>query len=120
MNIESLLKKSINGNLEYRDLVQYANLRQVDIEDALNELSLLIAVRYMDEAISYEDGDFAINEVWTHIIHYICEKDKSNKLPDPAYSIYDAFDQGEHTHIEGCDPIKKYTQPLLRKVLKNV
>ncbi|CAM5224333.1 hypothetical protein [Alishewanella longhuensis] len=117
MSIEEILKKSISENLSLNDFERFSTKEVLRIEDSFNQLSLLIAKRFDDGEMSYEDSDYAMNGVWPIMLDYIMKK--GAPLVEPCYEIYCAFDAGEFDHGDGADPVEKYTIPAIKAVLKN-
>ncbi len=117
MNIEEILQKSIAENLSLNDFEKFSIEQGVKVEESFNKLSLLIAKKFNDGEMSYEDGDFAMNSVWPIMLDYSMKNDIP--LVEPCYEIYCAFDAGEFDHGDGADPVEKYTVPAIRAVLEN-
>lgn len=118
MNMEELLKKSTTEDIYLKDFENYSRYEGIEIVDSFNKLSLLIARKFDDGEMSYENGDFAMNGVWGVMLDYIMVND----LPvvEPCYEIYCAFDEGEYDQNDGADPVIMHTEPAIKKVLKHV
>ena len=110
---------SLKGSVTLDLVKDTASELNCSIDDIFNNVAIQIAIRFQSGKLSYEDADFAINDVWSVMVDYIYEGVHSVMLPYPAYSIYDAFDQGEYDHNDGCNPVDKYTRPLLVEALKD-
>ena len=104
-------------DLSIKDFESFAHYKRIEIDDSFNELSLLIARKFDDGEMSYEDGDFAMNGIWPIMLDYIIAKDIP--LVEPCYEIYCAFDAGEYEHLDGADSGVKYTQAAIKRILKN-
>jgi hypothetical protein len=61
--------------------------------------------------MTYTEADGAVNHLWMFM------QTSSGAIPDLAYAVFDAFDQGEYHHEPGDDPIAVYTLPRLRAAL---
>lgn len=44
---------------------------------------------------------------------------QSQSIPDLAYAIFGAFDEGDYDHGDGLDAVAHHTIPLLRSALAN-
>jgi hypothetical protein len=117
MNIEEIFIKSMTEDFSYSDFETFSAEEGIGIEDSFNKLSLFIARKFDAGEMSYEDGDYAMNGVWSIMIDYIMRKD--TLVIKPCYEIYCAFDSGEYDHRDGADLVEKYTKPAIKKVLKN-
>lgn len=117
MNIEEIYGKAVNGNISFDDFEAFSSASKINIEEAFNKVSLLLAYRFAKGFASYEDADFAMNRIWPLMLGYILKRDIC--LLEPCYSIYCAFDAGEYDHRDGADAIEKYTKPAIREILKN-
>ncbi|WP_370980222.1 hypothetical protein [Agaribacterium sp. ZY112] len=117
MKIETLIDKIIADKEENGDYHSCASEMNIELPELFNLVSIYLAKGFMSGQISFSDADFAINGVWPVMLDYIME----NKAPlvEPCYAIYEAFDQGEYDHQDGCDPVEKHTKPLLVEALKN-
>ena len=110
MNIETLLAKLVEGNAGASDFALCSTQSNCSRAEVLNAVSCLIATRFLNQNITYEMADAAMNAVWAAMLEYTSE----NNLPlvEPCYTIYLAFDEGEYDHGDGADPVEKYTKPL--------
>ncbi len=79
-------------------------------------ISLLFASRFIEDNVSYTDADYAMTNIWSHMVDYVMREDIV--FPEPALTIYNAFDQGEYDHGDDRNPIDKYTMRSLEKVQK--
>jgi hypothetical protein len=110
---------SLKGKVTLDLVKDTASELNCSIDDIFNDVAIEIAIRFQSGKLSYDDADFAINDVWSVMVDSISEGAHSDMLPHPAYSIYDAFDQGEYDHKDGCNSVDKYTRPLLLKAFKD-
>nr|WP_010133770.1 hypothetical protein [Microbulbifer agarilyticus] len=117
MTIEEIIKKTLKNGLSYKDLEGFSTQEGTSVEDSFNRVSLYIARKFDVGEMSYEDGDYAMNEVWNIMLDYIVNQDIP--IIQPCYDIYCAFDAGEYIHKDETDPVAEYTRPSIKAVLKN-
>lgn len=87
-----------------------------ELYDFYNALALHIAKSFIEGALSFEEADGAIN-----VLNVIWTRDLAvsiDSFPEPGYSVYIAFDEGEYS-IDGKDHIELYTKPELKKLLES-
>jgi len=75
-----------------------------------NDVALTVAQRFVDGELSFDDADIVANRIYGLYIGEPID------IPEPADSIYLAFDRGEYS-IAGEDPVEQHTRPTLRKIL---
>lgn len=101
------------------DLNPIAQRLQVDRRDLLNQVALAVARRFTSNSRDFEFCD----EVMNGLIGAIVDLSVDAQMPEPAFSIYQAFDAGEYCHRgdprEVC-PWEKYTRPELEQILAAV
>jgi hypothetical protein len=68
--------------------------------------------------MSFDDADAAMNAIDTEMTEDAIRAGEGYKFPEPAFSIYEAFDAGEYDHGDGADPVEKYTRPALATILR--
>ncbi|ALI04870.1 hypothetical protein C1Y08_05435 [Pseudomonas sp. FW306-02-F02-AA] len=57
------------------------------------------------------------------IISAIVDLGMVGDLPEPAFSLYHAFDQGEwirSNDTPGTDPSEKYTKPMVLEIMRDL
>jgi len=113
---ELSVEAEANG-LRLSDLVTTCEKFGVAPQDVLNELSVAVAEGYLEGSLIYDFCDGVMNG----IIGAIVEVGLTNDLPQPAFSLYQAFDQGEwirsSTPLETV-PSEKYTKPLVLEIMR--
>ena len=82
-----------------------------------NALLVETARRFLLGDLSCDDADAVANDVWVSITSDMVDMGDAFEMPEPAYSIYEAFDAGEYPHGDGLDPVETYTRPDLRRIL---
>lgn len=115
--LEELTVQADAESLMLSDLAATREKFSVTPQDVLNELSLLIAEDYLLGTLTYEFCDSVMNG----IINAIVEVAMTNAMPQPAFSLYQAFDAGEWIRSDdppGTDPSEKYTRPAVQEILR--
>ncbi|MDP2598181.1 hypothetical protein [Alteromonas stellipolaris] len=116
MKLEEVYGITLVGNCDLALIQRCASFEGLSTKEVFNTIALRIAHEFQKEALTFEDADFAINDLWSAIVDYTFTDEFDTKLSEPAYSIYDAFDQGEYTHKDGKDPVEFHTKRLLLEV----
>ena len=85
---------------------------------ALDSVAVEIAQRFLAGTLDYETADDCANALWT----FMCfesprTSDGYATIPDLAYAIFSAFDEGEYDHAGSTDPVQTFTVPQLRELL---
>jgi len=119
MSKDELIQIAIDGGLRLRHIDSYREKRGLTRAAVFNSLALLVANRFNAQSLSYEDADSAINLVWHAMVSDSIEQGEGSSFANPAYAIYEAFDEGEYDHGDGEDPIETYTKPRIKEILKN-
>lgn len=92
---------------------------QIDSRDLLNQLAISVARLFITGARDFHYCDEVMNIVISDIVDLSMHAD----MPQPAFSIYQAFDAGEYWH-SGDDryvfPWEKWTRPELEIILWEV
>ena len=61
-----------------------------------------------------------MNKIYGEMTEDFAKVGDGFEFPEPAFSIYEAFDAGEYAHDDdGQDPVIKYTQPLISEILNS-
>jgi hypothetical protein len=116
--LNTLLANAEADGLTLSDLAGTCEKFDVTPQDVLNELSVAVAESYLEGASTY---DFC-NGVMNGIIDAVVEVAMTNEMPQPAFSLCQAFDQGEWIRSNDppeTEPSEKYTKPLVRKIMRS-
>lgn len=98
------------------DLEQTGIQFSMDSTDILNEMALAVGEGYLSHAMTYEFCDGVMNG----IANAIFEVGMVADFPQPAFALYQAFDQGEWVRSNdppGTDSGEKYTRPSVVEIL---
>ena len=100
------------------DLLPICERFSVAPKDVLNELSIAVAEGYLDGSLTYEFCDGVMNG----IINAVVEVSVTDDMPQPAFSLYQAFDQGEWFRSDD-PPVTaggKYTKPVVVEIMRTL
>jgi len=115
--MESAINRLGSELFDTGDLLRIFEEYELPCEEFCNRCSITVAERFLKKEIKFLEADTVANNLFALMI----EKCGSS-LPEPAYSIYLAFDAGEWHHPSDKkedDPEDLYTIPDLAKILKN-
>ncbi|MBT8136636.1 MAG: hypothetical protein KJO54_06455 [Gammaproteobacteria bacterium] len=107
---EQFIREAIAGTCEVPVYEAWFSDNLSSIYPFSNEVALKIARRFLDGRLSFEHADAVANELYALYVAAPIE------LPQPADSIYRAFDRGEY-EIGGEDPVEAHTRPMLSSIL---
>ncbi|MFN0292670.1 hypothetical protein [Pedobacter helvus] len=118
LTAEKILNELLIGN----ELSNILNNPKEFPSELMEILSIIVALKFFKNEISYSDGDQIMNSVWGFWVtndHYI----ENYPIPENVYECYGAFDAGEYYRTEDdatINPIEKYTRPLIEEFLKKL
>ncbi|BBP65212.1 hypothetical protein PHLH5_27530 [Pseudomonas sp. Cab53] len=115
--LEKLSMKAGAEGLTLSDIAATFEEFDVTPQDVLNELSVAVAEGYLQGSLIYDFCD----DVMNGIVNAVVEVGMTNEMPQPAFSLYQAFDQGEWIRSSDppeTDPSEKNTKPLVREILR--
>lgn len=121
MNIYELTKKCVGQKLKREEFDQYLKDHNVPFQSLCNEIAKNLAKNYLLGKLDFDFCDQVMNRINTFMIDALFEN-IIETLPEPADSIYLAFDQGEYHHSNddrdrNIDPAEKYTKPRLQEIM---
>lgn len=109
--LDAIVANLVNSVHVADSISQHAKQAESTIADVIDLAAVKVAQGFLDGDLTYAESDKAANDLWTFM------QTQSADIPDLAYAIYEAFDQGEYLHEPGDDLIATYTRPLLRAAL---
>ncbi|WP_085708480.1 MULTISPECIES: hypothetical protein [unclassified Pseudomonas] len=115
--LNALLVEAEDNGLTLSDLAATCTQFSIAPRDLLNELSITIAEGYLERSLDYEFCDGVMNG----IINAVVEVAMTEDMPEPAFSLYQAFDLGEWIRSEdlpGTDPGEKYARPVVEDIMR--
>ena len=95
----------------------FAGAHSLSVAELQNILSLEVARHFLAGEMAYEDADEIANVVYAVMVEDAVAHGDGFAFPEPAFSIYEAFDAGEWDRGDGADPVERYTRPALREIL---
>lgn len=110
--IEVLANKSSAGELTTAQVDEYAYAQGQTTGEVYDALAFYLAVRFAADVLPFEFCDSAMNFI-VGLTRY--------DVPQFAWSVYSAFDEGEFHHAEDGrdeDPVEKYTRPWINTILE--
>ena len=118
---EFLLQQALLPQIDRHSAAEYCLEAGIASGEFWNRMALRIAEEFHCGSFSYKEGDHAMNRIWGQMIEDAAKFGDGFELPEPAFSIYEAFDAGEYTRRDdgGEDPVIKYTQPLISEILSS-
>lgn len=117
--LAELSVKAEADGLTLSDLLPICKRFGITPHDVLNELSVIVAEGYLQESLPYDFCDGVMNG----IINAVVEVGMANDMPQPAFSLYQAFDQGEWLRRNDpaeTDPSEKYTKPVVEEIMRTL
>ncbi len=118
--IYDLVNLASKQELNRADFNQYLIDNKMTFELLCNQIASNLAKNYLLGKLDFNFCDQVMNQLNTFMIDALFE-DIIETLPEPADSIYLAFDQGEYHHSNddrdrNIDPAEKYTKPRLLEI----
>ncbi|SDT32400.1 hypothetical protein SAMN05216598_5042 [Pseudomonas asplenii] len=117
--LKALLVEADANGLAPDDLGATCEQFGITPKDVLNELAIAVAEGYLDETFTYGFCDSVMNG----IINAVMDLGMTDDMPQPAFSLYQAFDQGEWIRrgdSPDSDPSEKYTRPAVQEILRTI
>ncbi|MGI9319823.1 MAG: hypothetical protein ACR2O5_00275 [Thiogranum sp.] len=110
-NIDYAIKQLVDDKADHA-FIRNCVTANKDLFEFYNTLALRIARLFLEESMSFDDADTAVNNLNSIWLDDAIKYD----YPEPAYSVYLAFDAGEYS-VDDKDHIEIYTRPELRRLL---
>lgn len=117
--LQALCVEAETKGIALSDLESICSEFGVGPETILNELSLTVAEGYLCGTLGYEFCDGVMNG----IVNVIVDLGMIGEIPQPAFALYQAFDQGEwgrSSDSPDTDLGEKYTTPTVLEILRNL
>jgi hypothetical protein len=115
--LKKLAAKAEADGLTLDDLAATCEEFDVAPQDALNELSIVVAQGYLAGTWTYDFCDGVMNG----IINAVVDLGMTSEMPQPVFSLYQAFDEGERIRSDDpseTDPGEKYTRPVVQEIMR--
>ncbi|MDB5979106.1 MAG: hypothetical protein JWQ69_121 [Pseudomonas sp.] len=118
-DLQALMAQAHTDGLELSDLKAICLVRGIDSRQVLNELAINVAKGFLSGSLTYDFCDCVMNGIFIAITDLSMSAD----IPQPAFSIYLAFDEGEWRRAgDSTDicPWEKYTRPRVEAILRGL
>ncbi len=119
VELKELSVKAEAEGLTLSDLAPICERFGVAPHDVLNGLSVAVAEGFLQGSLPYDFCDGVMNG----IINAVVEVGMTNDMPQPAFSLYQAFDQGEWFRSNDppeTDPNEKYTKYVVEEIMRTL
>ena len=116
--ITEILSRDLSKPLTRDELHAVAGRCGSPPSEVYNALLIEVSLRFLRGHLSFSQADAVANDVWVAIVSDMGALGDAFEMPEPAYSIYEAFDAGEYPHGDGLDPVEAYTRPELRRLIE--
>ncbi|MDQ3818163.1 MAG: hypothetical protein M3362_10775 [Acidobacteriota bacterium] len=114
--LELIIQQATTGRINRADAESVCATTGIEMTELYNQIALIVAKRFDAGSLSYEDGDGAMNAIFS-----MMADDDANGHPapyvEPAWSIFLAFDEGEYFHGGSSDPVETFTRTQIRVIL---
>ncbi|MEZ5536941.1 MAG: hypothetical protein R3F02_15120 [Thiolinea sp.] len=120
MSIESIIEKASNGTLEQEEVIAFSEKGQMSLDEFAHKFSRDVAQNYWDGLYGYSFCDGAMNWLYGFLTDPTYLESNDNTISEFPLEVYLAFDAGEYHHSgddDSVDPVRKYTDPAIEKVL---
>lgn len=102
-------------------LLAYCEAERISLAALCNELALAIAAQFLGKQVDFDFGDDVMNHLMGFMTSTFFLSRNENTVPEPAWSVYLAFDRGEYwsekTDRPDETPSEKYTRPMLESLV---
>jgi len=119
-SFEEIVAQTVRWNLSDEDVATFCEAEGLRREDLWNRVAVTIAKRFAAGTMSFDDADAAMNAIDAEMIEDALQVGNGYVYPEPAFSIYEAFDAGEFDRGDGVDPVENYTRPRLAEILRDL
>ena len=118
-SLDELIAGAVEGVVNRIDAEAFCEAAGIRLGDLYNRMAVTIAKRFHVGTMSYVDADGAMNRIWHMMVDDAARCGDRFEFPEPAFSIYEAFDAGEYDHGDGDDPVEKYTKPRIAEIVRD-
>lgn len=120
MDIRAFIERARHEEPSAADIMAFCEAFTVTPERFCNLFAKAVAIDFLAGQTDFDQGDQAMNFLFVFMTNPLYQS-QHGTLPEPAWSIYLAFDRGEYLHPEHDQPSdipsEKYTRPELVKLL---
>jgi len=116
-DLDDLIRSSADYRLTDVEMRTRADAIGVSRVGLYNELARQVSRRFLDGRLDFERADAAMVFLWPMVLADDEVAIEQQGVPEPFFSIYDAFDAGEVDLGDGVDRVEAVTRPRLREIL---
>ena len=112
---EDMIDKARHGPLDKTEVEAFCAREGITVTAFCDGLALRVAMGFAEGRLDYEYCDWVMNHLETLMV---CQYD--DVLPPLAFSIWEAFDEGEYVHPGDASepqPEALYTRPRILEIL---
>ncbi|WP_051303365.1 hypothetical protein [Psychromonas aquimarina] len=120
MSIKAIIEKASEGTLDEKEVIAFSGACRISLDEFAHEFSKYVAQNYWDGLYDYSFCDGAMNWLYGFLTDPAYLESNDNTISEFPLEVYLAFDAGEYRHSgdeESVDPVRKYTDPAIDKVL---
>jgi len=120
LSIKVIVGKASEGSLEEIEAVSFSETNRLSLDEFAHEFSRNVAQNYFDGVYDFSFSDSAVNWLYGFLTDSTYLASNGNAISEFPLDVYLAFDAGEYHHScddDSVDPIIKYTDPAIEKVL---
>lgn len=120
MNINSIIEKASDGTLEEREVIAFSERGKMSLDEFAHEFSRDVAQNYWGGLYDYSFCGGAMNWLYGFLTDRTYLESNDNTISEFPLEVYLAFDAGEYHHPsddDSVDPVRKYTDSAIEKVL---
>ena len=116
--LDGIIAQAVKWDIDRIEAEAFCEAESLRLEDLWNRMAVRIAKCFEAGMLSFDEAAAAMNAIWHEMVEDAVRFGDGFEFPEPAFSIYEAFDAGEFDHGDGGDPVEKYTKPRLAEILQ--
>lgn len=114
---KSFIERAAAGALVRKEVDAFCVQHGLNAADFFNSLSIDIAKGFDSGELDFWPANHAMNHIFSFLLEDFALVGDGYEFPEPAFSIYEAFDAGEWDRGDGRDPVITYTAPEIKRIL---
>ncbi|MCA1816719.1 MAG: hypothetical protein LC746_09995 [Acidobacteria bacterium] len=122
MSLNRFVESATETRLPFEEVVAFCQSEGMSLHDFADGFAIYVANAYLAGGMDFERGDTAMNSLFALMVSEPFLKRTDGMIPDVAFAIYEAFDQGEYQHpndLPTDNMEEKYTRPMLKEALSS-
>lgn len=117
MTLEELISLAVRRSISDEEILACATAIRASKDEVFNRFATSVASRFLGTQLSFAEADWAMIRLAERMYGDLRSTPETYVFPEPAWSIYLAFDAGEFDLGDGVDRVEKHTKPQLRDLL---